>query len=276
MPHVRSLPRRSSPSWRRVLPEILAQHPSIQRPHPLTESWERRHFYAALNAAFAKARGPLLLLIDDLQWCDADSFEWLHSLFRSDSAPRILVVGTVRAEETGRTHPLAGAVERSAPVRAGRGTPALAADRRRDRGIGGSGGQPPARYGRFGRPLPRDEGQSAFRGGECARRIARPECESCRRLGHRNRAAPHSRRDYRAPGAAFGSGLRTGRTGQRLRTSILHRSAGQGHATGTTTACRRPWTNCGSAASSRARARATAWPNTISPTTVFARSPTPN
>ncbi len=91
----------------RVLPEILAQHPSIQRPHPLTESWERRHFYAALNAAFDKARGPLLLLIDDLQWCDPDSFEWLHSLFRGDSAPRIMVVGTVRPEETGRTHPLA-------------------------------------------------------------------------------------------------------------------------------------------------------------------------
>ena len=181
----------------RVLPEILAQHPSIQRPHPLTESWERRHFYAALNAAFGKARGPLLLLIDDLQWCDADSFEWLHSLFRSDSASRILVVGTVRPEETGRTHPLAGPVERPAPNRTGCGTSALAADRRRDRGIGGSGGQPPARYRRFERPLPRDEGQSAFRGGERARRIARPECESRRRLGRRSRAAPHSRRDYR-------------------------------------------------------------------------------
>jgi DNA-binding SARP family transcriptional activator/predicted ATPase len=90
----------------RVLPEILAQHPVIQRPQPLTESWERRHFYDALNAAFGKARGPLLLLIDDLQWCDPDSFEWLHALFRCDSASRILVVGTVRPEETGRTHPL--------------------------------------------------------------------------------------------------------------------------------------------------------------------------
>jgi DNA-binding SARP family transcriptional activator/predicted ATPase len=92
----------------RVMPEILAQHPGIQRPHPLAESWERRHFYHALNAAFNKVRGPLLLLIDDLQWCDSDSFEWLHSLFRSDPASRILVVGTVRPEETGRTHPLAG------------------------------------------------------------------------------------------------------------------------------------------------------------------------
>jgi DNA-binding SARP family transcriptional activator/predicted ATPase len=92
----------------RVMPEILAQYPTLQRPHPLAESWERRHFYHALNAAFGKARGPLLLLIDDLQWCDPDSFEWLHSLFRSDLVSRILVVGTVRPEETGRTHPLAG------------------------------------------------------------------------------------------------------------------------------------------------------------------------
>ena len=91
----------------RVMPEILAQYPAIERPHPLAESWERRHFYHALNAAFGKVRGPVLLLIDDLQWCDADSFEWLHSLFRSDLASRILVVGTVRSEETGRTHPLA-------------------------------------------------------------------------------------------------------------------------------------------------------------------------
>ena len=89
----------------RVLPEILTQDPSIQRPQPLTESWERRHFYDALNAAFASARKPLLLVIDDLQWCDRDSFEWLHSLFRADLEGGVLVVGTVRSEETDRNHP---------------------------------------------------------------------------------------------------------------------------------------------------------------------------
>jgi predicted ATPase len=77
----------------------------MARPHPLTESWERRHFYESLNAAFAKATKPLLLLIDDLQWCDQDSFEWLHSLFRAEAARGILVLGTLRSEETGRDHP---------------------------------------------------------------------------------------------------------------------------------------------------------------------------
>jgi len=89
----------------RVLPEILAQSPGMPRPHPLTESWERRHFYDSLNAAFAKASKPLLLLIDDLQWCDPDSFEWLHSLFRAEGVRGILVLGTVRSEETDRGHP---------------------------------------------------------------------------------------------------------------------------------------------------------------------------
>jgi len=89
----------------RVLPEILDAHPELPRPRPLTESWQRLHFYESLNAAFGKAGKPLLLLIDDLQWCDADSFEWLHSLFRSPASARILVLGTLRAEEAGREHP---------------------------------------------------------------------------------------------------------------------------------------------------------------------------
>ena len=70
----------------RVLPEILVEHPGIAQPQPLTESWQRRHLYEALNAAFRQDPKPLLLLINDLQWCDRDSFEWLHSFFRSEAS----------------------------------------------------------------------------------------------------------------------------------------------------------------------------------------------
>jgi len=92
----------------RVLPEILAKNPEIPQPQPLTESWQRLHLYEAMNAVFGKVSKPLLLVIDDLQWCDRHSFEWLHSLFRSGSAKGILAVGTARMEETGRDHALAG------------------------------------------------------------------------------------------------------------------------------------------------------------------------
>jgi DNA-binding SARP family transcriptional activator/predicted ATPase len=101
------LPKPQLAELARVLPEILVENPEIAAPQPLTESWQRLHFYEALNSAFRKAAKPLLLLIDDLQWCDPDSFEWLHFLFRSGAADRILVLGTVRPEETGRDHPLA-------------------------------------------------------------------------------------------------------------------------------------------------------------------------
>ncbi|MBV9305552.1 MAG: AAA family ATPase [Acidobacteriaceae bacterium] len=100
----------------RVVPEILADNPSIRSPQALTEGWQRRYLYDALNAAFSKARKPLLLVIDDLQWCDQDSFEWLHSFFRAELGGGVLVVGTVRLEETDRDHPftrLLGELRRS-------------------------------------------------------------------------------------------------------------------------------------------------------------------
>ena len=100
-----------------MLPEILLENPGISAPQPLTESWQRLHLYEAMNTAFRNAPKPLLLVIDDLQWCDRHSFEWLHSLFRSGAAKGILAVGTARMEETARDHALAGLAARTAPGR---------------------------------------------------------------------------------------------------------------------------------------------------------------
>ncbi len=90
-----------------LLPEIRDQFPrvALAQPAALSESWQRLHFYESLTAAFGKSRKPILLYIDDLQWCDPDSFEWLSALLTSPAAAGILVLATVRAEETGRDHP---------------------------------------------------------------------------------------------------------------------------------------------------------------------------
>jgi DNA-binding SARP family transcriptional activator len=102
------LPRARLAELARVLPELLAEDPAIPAPAPLLESWQKLHLYEALNAGVGNAPKPLLLLIDDLQWCDPDSLEWLSFFFRSDASANTLVLGTVRAEETGRGHPLNG------------------------------------------------------------------------------------------------------------------------------------------------------------------------
>jgi DNA-binding SARP family transcriptional activator/predicted ATPase len=90
----------------RLLPEISEQFPEPELLRkPIAESWQRLHFYESLSAAFGKIRKPALLYLDDLQWCDPDSFEWLNALLTNSAATGILLLGTVRAEETGREHP---------------------------------------------------------------------------------------------------------------------------------------------------------------------------
>lgn len=89
----------------RLVPEIREEYPAADEPLSPTESWQKVKLYESLQAVIAKSSRPLLLFIDDLQWCDSDSLEWIHQLLGSDAARRILLLGTVRAEETGRDHP---------------------------------------------------------------------------------------------------------------------------------------------------------------------------
>ncbi len=72
----------------------------------MTEYGQRQRFFEALARAVLGAPQPLLLLLDDLQWCDRETIEWLHYLLRFDARARMLVVGTARDEELPATHPL--------------------------------------------------------------------------------------------------------------------------------------------------------------------------
>ena len=94
---------RLEPVWlgeiARLLPELLARHPDLPPPAPLAESWQRRRFFEALARSVLASQAPLLLLIDDLQWCDQETLEWLHFLLRFDPKSKLLVLGTARSEE---------------------------------------------------------------------------------------------------------------------------------------------------------------------------------
>ncbi len=90
----------------RLLPELLAERPELPHPPPLTGDWERARLLDALSHAFLGEGRPLLLVIDDLQWCDGETLGWLHYTLSSKPEAPLLVVASARSEDLGPEHPI--------------------------------------------------------------------------------------------------------------------------------------------------------------------------
>ena len=84
----------------RLLPELLAEQPDLPHYEPVAEYGQRQRFFEALARAILSASQPVLLLIDDLQWCDQETLEWLHFLLRFDPTARLLIIGCARDGRT--------------------------------------------------------------------------------------------------------------------------------------------------------------------------------
>ena len=125
----------------RIVPVLAAGRPHLAPPGPLTESWQRTRLFeslarvvlgsvpgrgrlppparpgarggaglhdapAAFSPASREGQTPLLLFLDDLQWVDRETLDWLDYLLRFDPRAPLLVVSTVRPQEVGKDHPL--------------------------------------------------------------------------------------------------------------------------------------------------------------------------
>src|SRR5262245_24914152 len=82
----------------RLHPGVIATRPEVPAPEGQLESWQRLRFFETLAQAF-RAAAPLVLVLDDAQWADADTLEWLQYFLRSSGDTRSLVLATMRAEE---------------------------------------------------------------------------------------------------------------------------------------------------------------------------------
>lgn len=103
---------RLAPVWRtelaRLMPELLAADPALPRPEPLTQPWQRQRLFDALARALVPERDPLILVLDDLQWCDVETLDWLLYLSSRRDTDRLLLVTTARSDELLPDHPATG------------------------------------------------------------------------------------------------------------------------------------------------------------------------
>jgi predicted ATPase len=100
--------------WLTRLDELAKRKPTTSPGAPSPQQSDLFEQYTRVLQALAQ-RGPLLLVVDDLQWADLGSISLLFHLGRHLAGSRILIIGAYRPEEValGRpaSPPLAGGIE---------------------------------------------------------------------------------------------------------------------------------------------------------------------
>jgi tetratricopeptide (TPR) repeat protein len=82
-----------------LLPEMGIQPFDTGARRDVPQAEARRRLFEAMIRAIAGAPQPLLLFVDDIQWADRDTLEWIGYFLRSDEPLRVLVLATLRLGE---------------------------------------------------------------------------------------------------------------------------------------------------------------------------------
>ncbi len=93
----------------KLLPALRSRFPWLPASAPGDAETERYRLFEAIVALLdATAQpGPVVLVLDDLHWADPATLLILKHLMRSATASALIVVGTYRDVEVGRSHPFA-------------------------------------------------------------------------------------------------------------------------------------------------------------------------
>lgn len=93
-----------------VIPELeilIGPQPEIIALPPVEARHRFNNLFSAFLTCLARKNNPLVLFIDDLQWCDSATFDFLSYLFTTaDEHPHLFFIGAYRHNEVDASHPL--------------------------------------------------------------------------------------------------------------------------------------------------------------------------
>ncbi len=108
-PALRTSLSRIEPVWQTeialLLPELRSVHEGLPSLSPGGEAGRQR-LLDALRLALSPAGRPLLLVVDDLQWCDQETIQLIGHLLSSSSGVPLMVAATMRSDEVDTGHPV--------------------------------------------------------------------------------------------------------------------------------------------------------------------------
>ncbi len=109
------------PLWReevaRLVPNVVPGEPRprlVRTESPdvgsSVDAWQRYRFFEGLARAVLSPGRPILLVLDDVHWCDQETMDWLVFLFEFAKDARLLVAGSTRLDELERNRAVVAAL----------------------------------------------------------------------------------------------------------------------------------------------------------------------
>lgn len=99
--------------WRSEVERLLPPEagPRKTLPVPMIDAWQRHHFFEGLARALLPDATPTLLVLDDLQWCDAETLSWLPLFLQKAEGYPVQVLAGVRDEQASGSPELASTMQ---------------------------------------------------------------------------------------------------------------------------------------------------------------------
>jgi DNA-binding SARP family transcriptional activator/tetratricopeptide (TPR) repeat protein len=110
-PAVQSATATLDPAWRaevdRLVPSGKGHGAPMPSSRPMADAWQRHRFFEGLARALIGAGRPMLLTLDNLQWCDQETLVFLTFCLGLDPTAQIMVTGTLRNDSPDEDRELA-------------------------------------------------------------------------------------------------------------------------------------------------------------------------